>query len=147
MTWLEPPPQLSIGSAAAKAIAWTLFHSLWEGAGIAVMLATVLLVARSARVRYAASCCAMLALLVAFGGTFLVLLPRAGSLSSPDLFVPVWLRPKWSPSGWLAPIWLSGALLFELRALVCWVAANRLRRVGVCQDAEAWAERLHDLRL
>lgn len=146
MTWLEPRLQVWIGNGVAKAIAWTLLHSLWEGAAIAVMLALVLVVARSVRVRYAASCFAMLALLVAFGATFLALLLRTGGASSPELFVPAWLTPMWFPSEWLAPLWVSGVLLFELRALACWMAANRLRRIGVCHAAAAWAEKLDDLR-
>ena len=45
------------------AIGWTLVHSLWEGAIIAVALGAVLLATRSPRIRYAAACLSMLALL------------------------------------------------------------------------------------
>ena len=43
MTILE----LLVRSDAAKALGWTLVHSLWEGAGVALALAIVLTIARS----------------------------------------------------------------------------------------------------
>jgi bla regulator protein BlaR1 len=57
-----------------EALGWTLLHFLWEGAGIAVLLAGALALLRNARanVRYAASCGAMLLMLVSAVGTFLL---------------------------------------------------------------------------
>ena len=51
-----------VASPFAGAIGWTLLHSLWEGARIAALLAAVLLATRSARLRYAAACVAMIAM-------------------------------------------------------------------------------------
>jgi hypothetical protein len=85
------------------------------------MLALVLAVARSSRIRYAASCLAMLALLVVLGATFYLLLP-GGGLSPQELYSPS--RAAQLPANllpWLAPLWLAGAFLFQLRAIVCWM--------------------------
>jgi hypothetical protein len=46
--WVQTP--------GAAAVGWTLMHSLWEGAMIALALATVLAIVRSARARYVTSC-------------------------------------------------------------------------------------------
>ena len=59
-----------VHTAAAGALGWTLAHSLWEGALIAVLLGIAFSVLRSARARYAAACLAMLALVAAFCFTF-----------------------------------------------------------------------------
>src|SRR5579863_9687245 len=72
MTILE----LLVRSDSAKALGWTLVHSLWEGAGVALALAIVLTIARSSRVRYAASCLAMFALLAGFAVTLYRLMPK-----------------------------------------------------------------------
>ena len=48
--WIETP--------AATALGWTLLHSLWQGAAIALLLGITLPAVRSARVRYAAACVA-----------------------------------------------------------------------------------------
>src|ERR1700734_3281670 len=54
--WLQTP--------LAAAIGWALFHSLWQGATVAVVLAVTLAMTRSARARYTAACLAMCAILV-----------------------------------------------------------------------------------
>ena len=60
----------------ASALGWTLVHSLWEGALVALLLGAALFVLRSSRARYIAGCVAMLALLVGFLLTFQLV--RAG---------------------------------------------------------------------
>jgi GWxTD domain-containing protein len=150
-----------IQSDAAKALAWTLVHSLWEGAAIALALAIVFGIARSSRVRYAAACLAMLGLLTAFTVTLYRLAPR--EISRPAAARPLPLpvahlvddppvanhRTPWDASEllpWLAPVWLAGVLLFQLRCLVSWTAAGRLRRTGVCGPSPEWTGRLDHLR-
>jgi len=144
----------------AKAVGWTLVHSLWEGAAIALALAIVLGIARTSRVRYAAACFAMLGILIGFGVTFSVLAPRevsrpaaVGKLPRPASPTvdnrPAAANSPWDVSEvppWLAPIWLAGVLLFQLRCLLSWVAAGRLRRAGVCCVSSEWIERLEALR-
>jgi GWxTD domain-containing protein len=150
-----------VRSASAKALGWTLLHSLWEGAVIALALAIVLGIARSSRVRYAAACLAMLGLLAGFGITFDLLMPQqlsgvavvrtiapAPSLS-PDDGRAANNRTPWDASEllpWLAPLWMAGVLLFQLRCLASWIAAGRLRRIGVCGPAQQWTEKLKELR-
>jgi GWxTD domain-containing protein len=157
MTILE----LLVRSDSAKALGWTLVHSLWEGAAVALALGIVLAIARSSRVRYAASCLAMLGLLAGFSVTLYRLMPReirhvaaVRALPLPvgnsvDDGALVNHRTPGDASEllpWLAPIWLAGVLLFQLRCLAAWIAAGRLRRVGVCGVPAAWVEKVDDLR-
>src|SRR5579863_2158934 len=63
------------------AIGWTLLHSLWQGALVALLLAAALSRVRSARIRYAAACFAMLVILAGFAVT-LVRIFDAGTATS-----------------------------------------------------------------
>ncbi|GAB3306240.1 M56 family metallopeptidase [Hymenobacter tenuis] len=69
MNWLEQllPPAL------VRALGWTLVHSLWQGAVVALALAGLLLLLRrhSAEVRYRAATVGLLVLLLLAGVTFL----------------------------------------------------------------------------
>ena len=62
--------EICVHTPAAAALGWTVAHSLWEGALVALVLATALGVLRTSRARYAAGCLAMLALLIGFCLTF-----------------------------------------------------------------------------
>jgi len=140
----------------ANALAWALLHALWEGAAIALILAVSLWALRSAHLRYLAACVAMAATLAAFVITFIHLIPPGYAVGpSPSLHaVPVggdvpWFTPV-APAGivlppWIAPLWLAGVLVFQLRALGGWMAVRRLRRTGVCIAAEPWQNRLREL--
>jgi GWxTD domain-containing protein len=150
-SWLETP--------LAAAIGWTLFHSLWEGAMIAVLLAATLAFTRSARGRYIAACLAMCAIVVCFAVTLLRLAPRRqapGAVGNPIALTwntPVALADL--PPGplrniadflpWLVPFWIAGVVLFYLRHLVGWAMARRLRRTGVCAAPDFWQEKLRAL--
>src|SRR2546430_16848088 len=59
-----------VHSRYASALGWTLVHSLWEGALVALLVGAALLLLRSSRARYIAGCSAMLALLIGFFLTF-----------------------------------------------------------------------------
>lgn len=146
----------------AKALGWTLLHTLWEGAVAAAALAIVLGLARSSRVRYGAACAAMLGLLAGFGVTFYRVMPRdtgaaaaavrslaAAVTPSPDDAPVSNIGTRWDLSDllpWLAPAWIAGVLLFQLRCLASWMAAGRLRRVGICGAPAGWTEKLESLR-
>jgi len=149
-----------IQSEWAKALGWTLIHSLWEGAAIALALGVVVGMARSSRVRYAAACLAMLALLTGFGVTAYRLRPQMRFHAAPQV-LPLPVSPAlddrpaasnrnpWDVSDllpWLAPLWLAGIFLFQLRCLISWLAAERLRRIGVCGPPAEWIDRLDGLR-
>jgi GWxTD domain-containing protein len=145
----------------AKALGWTLLHFVWEGALIALVLASVLYFCRpaQARVRYAVACLALIAMPLSFGLTV------ARELSSPHIASrgPLQLRqldqaldspilipaaqaaasPVWR---WAVPVWLAGVLLFYVRSLGGWFAVQRLRRTGVVAAGAEWQARLHVLR-
>jgi GWxTD domain-containing protein len=149
--WLDTP--------LASAAGWTLFHSLWEGAIIAVVLAVILAMTRSARARYAASCLAMCAILVCFGVTLLRLAPRhaipgpAGNPMAIDWHngtvladaTEVSMRHVADVLPWLVPLWMAGVVFFCLRHLASWAWTLRLRQTGVCSAPDFWQERLIEL--
>ena len=89
--WLETP--------LAAAIGWTLFHSLWEGALIAVLLAATLAFTRSTRGRYMAACLAMCAIVVCFAVTLLRLVPRHQTAPNFAWLTRLWIFGIGSPVG------------------------------------------------
>ena len=142
----------------AQALGWTLFHSLWEGAVAAMLLAAALSVVRSSRIRYALACLAMLGILAGFAFTLARSLPEpfaklttttraighaaTGEGRFPDLSVN---RRIADVLPWLTPFWILGVILFHLRCIVSWTSARRLRRKGVCSAPEGWQQRLDQL--
>ena len=150
-TWVESP--------LAGAVGWTLLHSLWEGAVISAALAAAMAVLRSPRVRYAAACTAMLAMLAAFGLTFLRVMPE-GAQGQPSTRIhafPAWNVPALDAPGplhadlaavvpWLAPFWMTGVWIFYLGQVAGWISVCRLRRRGVCCASEHWQQDLARLR-
>src|SRR5207247_3636978 len=138
---------------AARALGWTLVHFVWEGAAIALGLAAALRAVRSSRARYAAACLAMLGMLAAFGVTYARLIPtpanparRATVETSGVSHGSVdWLAAKGPAQRsatdfppWLAPFWIAGVLVFQLRSLASWIATQRLCRRGVCCAPDRW---------
>src|SRR5205085_1361814 len=83
--------QSLVGTPLAGALGWALFHSIWQGVVAAMLLAAVVSGTRAARVRYAASWTALLAVVAAFGITLLRLLqtPTAQSAVAPLRRAPV----------------------------------------------------------
>jgi GWxTD domain-containing protein len=138
--------------AVSEALGWTLVHFLWEGVIIAALLAMLLAVVRSARIRYAVGCAAMLAMLVSFAVTLFHFLPTSNG--GAGTLVPVNLLPlRRLPDGngadsglpnltllipWLGPIWLLGVSLFYLRHAAGWVSLYGLRRRGAFQAPDSW---------
>src|SRR5262245_42347971 len=72
-----------IQSPVALAIAKTLVHSLWQSGIVALLLALVLRVWASSRIRYAAGCAALLVIVTVFVGTFIYIAPGQGIAHSP----------------------------------------------------------------
>src|SRR5260370_11858675 len=123
--WVETP--------GATALVWTLIHSLWEGAAVALLLAVALCVLRGSRARYAAACIALLVLLAGFGLTFANLLARQESLNAAMRIGPLRLAPLDADAGnlsaipsardlaedlpWIAAFWIAGVVIFHLRSL------------------------------
>lgn len=156
MTWLD----IAVRSPAAHALGWTLAHSLWQGAVVALGLAAVLAVVRRSRVRYATACAAMAALLVSFAATFAWFysaepVPDAARRMAGTLgaFEPSlsWIsisaeRNIGDLLPWLVPFWAAGVAAFSIRnAAVGW-AARRLRLRGVCCAPDGWQQHLGRLQ-
>jgi GWxTD domain-containing protein len=143
----------------AKALGWTLFHSLWEGALAALVLLAVLFVVRSPRARYAWACLAISGVLAGFALTFCLLWSQGGGAGTaiPHAIPRAPLIEDQSPPGpparfpiedvlpWLAPFWLAGVVVFHLRSVAGWMAAGRVRRRGVCRAPDPWPQRLQHL--
>lgn len=143
----------------AGALGWTIFHSLWEGAVAALVLAVALSVIRSSRVRYCAACIALLAIVAAFAVTLWRAIPvgpeahatvvlafgPGGSRGTglPDMFAE-WRLAMLLP--WLTPFWLAGMVSFHVRSVAGWAMARRLDRSGTCAAPETWQRRIELLR-
>jgi GWxTD domain-containing protein len=143
----------------SEALGWTLFHSLWQGAAVAAAFAMLLALVRSPRIRYAAGCAALLAMLASFVITLIYFLPDTDNgariLVTPVL--PPWreltdgavnsglLRDFSAVIPWLAPFWLLGVCVFYLRYAAGWFSLIKLRRRGTCDAPAEWQRRLAEL--
>ena len=144
-----------------QALGWALVHFVWQGALIALLLAAVLPACRSAKARYAAACVAMLAMLLAFAVTGAVSIPGRQAALRPPWAIAAAANPDAGsgmaahpPSAleyveralpWLVLSWMAGAVLMGLYRLGGWMAAQRLRRSGVCAAPSPWQDRLRQL--
>jgi len=148
-----------VGTPGAMAIGWTLVHFVWEGALLALVLAGALCIIRSSRARYTAACLGMLTMLAAFGLTFVHLMPQRTQGAATAVIRPMVHGSDEQSLGrksaisrsltdflpWLVPFWVAGVLVFHLRTLASWIAAQRLRRAGVCYAPDFWQQRLDQL--
>ncbi len=150
-----------VHTPAAKALGWTVFHFLWEGAVIALVLAAALFLTRSSGLRCRVACAALLLMLATFGFTFVRALaaqqPRvlpAASIALPGLppdsqsatgGLPSPVKSASELLPWLAPFWMAGVLVLQARALLGWFGIRRMRRRGVCRAPEEWQHRLEAL--
>jgi GWxTD domain-containing protein len=157
MSWLE----IWVHTPGAAALGWTLAHSLWEGALVALVLVGALGLLGSSRARYAAGCLAMLALIGGLGYTFQHVLaeqrmqgvaravaipPVPADLGDGSIAANAAARfraAEYLP--WLAPLWMAGVLCFQLRGVAGWMAARRLGRRGVCAAGALWQGRVERL--
>jgi GWxTD domain-containing protein len=130
---------------------------------VTLILAPVLAASRRPRVRYAAACLALSAILAGFGATFGWQLSQqrthggiAQTLTFPpapnDSAGPLHTARRGFPMTaadlipWLAPFWIAGVLVFHLRSLAAWMASRRFCRTAVCRAADPWPARLDRLR-
>ena len=139
------------------AAGWALLHSLWQGAALALALATLLLAVRSPRVRYVAACAALPLTLGCFGITMQRLMPesrpdvritRSAAVARVDVADPVDVPNAAALEvmvPWLSMFWLGGVCVFYLRHLAGWASVGRLRRRGVCAADTLWQHRLDQL--
>jgi beta-lactamase regulating signal transducer with metallopeptidase domain len=151
--WIESP--LSVG------LGWTLIHSLWQGIVIAAGLKAVLITTRSPRVRYAAACLAMVAMLMTFGATLFRVMPEEAQRTRIHTFPAFILadvhggnpdaggltRSFKSSVPYLSPFWVLGVCLFYVWQAAGWFSARRLRQSGWFAAPDRWCNELGRLRL
>jgi len=145
-----------------QAIGWTLIHSLWQGALLALLAAVMLRLARhqSAELRYVISFCTLALLLLTFGGTLAWVLGGHDPLSASGTFiitaVPVgqneatWmpqfraLLGPWIP--WLLMVWFLGVTfrLVQMGRAMAWLYGPGLGSLQL-PPAE-WLARFEGLR-
>lgn len=155
---------------AVERVGWTLVHSTWQGAGIAIALWVVLFVMgkRSATRRYAVSCLALVAIVAAMAVTFVRaegmrrVLPVAGGTEvpvvvqgriadapvrvvtgQPDVAAARDVRARIAP--WLSDVvgvWAIGVA--GLAAWHCggWVRVRRMTHAGAAREWEGRAREI-----
>jgi beta-lactamase regulating signal transducer with metallopeptidase domain len=156
-----------------QALGWSLLHFLWQGTVIAAVLGALLALARnrSASLRYAMSCGALLLMTAAPVVTFLgydAAAPKASHevLQPPVAFEQVtpgpvapdvvaadlparfsaWWQERFTTlQPWMVLAWSLGVLLLSLRYLGGWAAAQRLKRRRTRPAAAAWQSTLDRL--
>ena len=126
-----------------------LFHSLWQGATLACMLAVALCFVQSPKVRYTLACGTLLAMLLAFAGTIALEFRTPGNpLRFPTLgleFPATTAVPgamKGLPLLSVVQFWLLGVTLVYLYRIWGWAALRQLRSRGVCACPLLWQARL-----
>ncbi len=135
------------------ALTSALLHFLWQGAAIGCLLAVALNFAKSSSSRYVLACVALFSMPLVFAITFRVSLP-------PDplpMRIPVFLAIPPTVGGALiatvpkpapldpASLWMAGVALLYGYRFAGWLAAQRLRRRGVCTAPQAWQESIRRL--
>lgn len=148
-----------VETSVAGMVGLTILHSLWQGAIVAAALGVILLTAQSPRIRYAASCVAMVLIVIVCGLTLVRLLPDVaeGRQAVQAPFFLAWsLQPAIEAvnapnrglaaiAPWLAPFWAAGVGVSCLWHVFGWLSARRLRRRGVCCAPERWRNALAQL--
>ena len=157
-----------------KAIGWTIFHSLWQGAMIAVLLSGVLLITgkKSARLRYNFSFAALVLIFLFSLATFIQVYDSASKAASSDLIVAhensisSQQLAEVSNTGvsgtnlsfvnmieyyfsqnvsFIVTLWLLGFLLFSMRFIGGVIYVQRMRTIGITPLNDFWYNRLNEL--
>ncbi|WP_048922234.1 M56 family metallopeptidase [Rufibacter radiotolerans] len=165
------PLHLFLPEAIVKALGWTLLHSLWQGALLAVLLSLLLLVLHrhSARIRYRVASLSMGLLLVMAGITFFQVYEpaTAGQVTSisqaaaaTTTQAPMAVLPE---AGWWATVthefqgyfgrhlplivtvWLLGLTAMLLRLVGGWAYTRRLRSYHLKPLPLEWQQRVQIL--
>jgi beta-lactamase regulating signal transducer with metallopeptidase domain len=143
-------------------IGWTLVHFVWQGAGIAALLAAARHALRksSAQARYVAAMAAMLLMLASVGTTFVYLdsadvstpshppVPQ-GSIGTPagDIVQRAAAMSSWrghSPDYFpvLVYIWIAGVTALSIRSLGGWVVTQTWKRRNVRVAEVFWQDHM-----
>ena len=155
-----------------QALGWSLLHFLWQGTLIAVTLAVLLALARnrSASLRYAMSCGALLLMTVAPIVTLTrhdtaaaatpeiqqgpvafeqvtpgAVAPDSGVADLSARFASWWQQRFHTLQPWMVLAWSIGVLLLSLRYLGGWAAAQRLKSRMIRPAPAEWQSTLDRL--
>lgn len=142
-------------------LAWTLVHSLWQGAALACLVAGLLawLPHKQAQLRYGVLAASLAAFIVAVAATFLALpVPTASPQDAVTITAPSSLTPSSSQMNvvtetlpaavsannsaskqhrnnnwpaWVVNLWLIGMVVVLARLAGGWIRAERLARCGL----------------
>ncbi|MBZ5498059.1 MAG: M56 family metallopeptidase [Acidobacteriia bacterium] len=155
-------PPAFLGEPLMIALGWALMHFLWQGTGIALILAAANASLRksSAGVRYGLACIAMVLMVMALAGTFVwfaFALPAAPAAASdkgtlfagPEFVAAVGSSTRAlqvkallaTCAPWLDCLWLAGVIVFSARSAGGWVAAQRLRWTETTPVDPIWEQR------
>ncbi|HYI93314.1 MAG TPA: M56 family metallopeptidase [Bryobacteraceae bacterium] len=141
-------------------LGWALMHSVWQCLVLALGLASVLGMTRSARVRYAAGLVSMALMVVVFAVTLALSSPettRSGSGAIASSGISIFSIPPaetlhdvaQSPLQFLAPyfsmFWIAGVCGCHLWQLAGLVSVRRLRSCGVWPAPQHWEQQLRSL--
>jgi beta-lactamase regulating signal transducer with metallopeptidase domain/protein involved in polysaccharide export with SLBB domain len=137
---------LLVNEPVLRRLGWTLLHSVWQCAVIAVLLAVVLSLLRRSSARYLVSCAALLAAAAAPAATYVLLarppgaqpaishfiVPAAPVQPAAGLGLDLTTRPTIDPLHASLPgaaiVWLAGVVLLCARHVGGWIAVHQLRR-------------------
>ncbi|MFC6996400.1 M56 family metallopeptidase [Rufibacter roseus] len=154
--------------AVMHALGWTLLHSLWQGALVALLLAALLglMHRHSAAIRYKVAGAGLLAMLLLAAVTFYQVYEPAATggteittvATQHNVTTAQGLAEEPAPSLWqkvtsqgqayfnqhlpaVVTLWLLGMLLMTLRLLGGWVYVQRLKSYRTQLVAEAWQQK------
>jgi uncharacterized protein (TIGR03435 family) len=153
---------------AVQAIGWALLHFIWQGTLLAALFALTNRITKSARIRYATGCAAMLLMPAVFVATVL----RSERPQVPVILVS-YAEPLYTSSGrnltgrativtpapgtapandrstipgWIACLWIIGVAAFSISTAAGWLRIQQLTKRGTEPANPAWREALETLR-
>ena len=145
-----------------QTLAWSLLHFLWQGAAIAAVAATLMLVFRKPNSRYLVGLGALVSMLAAFVVTFALLsdaparglefstvnIPTTGHVPAPapSPAVPVAQQASDVEYLWIARGWLFGVFCFALRVACGLLLLAHLRRRNLVALPDALVVRFRILQ-
>ena len=152
-----------------QTLAWSLLHFMWQGAAIAAVAASLMLVLRKPATRYLVGLGALALMLVSFGVTFSLISESAtpaveftavgapAAASASTLSAPALLVDELTMEGqaatlqdadflWISRAWLVGVFVFALRIAFGLLVLEHLRRRNLVALSPALVARFEALQ-